>query len=103
MGVRKRYTSRKYAKYNEKETVSKFVFYGTEMHYVVLKGLIYLRVALITINPQTNQYGWSKNPKAILNKMASKLIGIVLDEKSDNPDVMEKMQIYGVIYLRRLH
>ena len=92
--VGKRYTSRKYAKYNEKDIVSKSLFNETEMHYIVPKGLIYPIVgafrALVTINPKTNKYEWSKDPKLVLNKIASRLIGIVLDEKSDNPDVIGK-------------
>lgn len=92
--VGKRYASRKYAKYDEKEIVSYSVFNRTEMHYMVPKGLIYPIVgafrALININSNNNKYEWSKDPKRILDKMAPKLIGIVLDEKSDNPDVIGK-------------
>lgn len=90
----KRYTARKYSRYNEKEIVSKSVFEEREMHYIVPKGMIYPIVgafrALVKINPQTNKYEWAKNIDLILEKMASKLVGIVLDEKAENPDVIGK-------------
>lgn len=90
----KRYTNRKYSKYNEKEIVAKSVFDEKEMHYIVPKGMIYPIVgafrALIKINPQTNKYEWAKNIDLMIEKMSSRLVGIVLDEKSDNPDVIGK-------------
>jgi len=90
----KRYTSRKYSKYNEKEIVTKSVFDEKEMYYIVPKGMIYPIVgafrALIKINPQTNKYEWAKNIDLMIEKMSSRLVGIVLDEKSDNPDVIGK-------------
>lgn len=90
----KRYTSRKYAKYDENEIVSKSVFEEKEMHYIVPKGMIYPIVgafrALIKINPQTNKYEWTKDIDLMLEKMSSRLVGIVLDEKSDNSDVIGK-------------
>lgn len=94
MKAGKRYTSRKYSKYNEKEIVSKSSFEEKPMHYIVPKGMIYPIVgafrALIKIDPNTNQYSWEKNIDLMLDKMASKLVGIVLDEKTDNPDVIGK-------------
>lgn len=90
----KRYTSRKYSKFNEKEIVSKSVFGEKKMHYIVPKGMIYPVVgafrALVKINPETNKYEWVKSIDLMLEKMSSRLIGIVLDEKSDNPDVIGK-------------
>lgn len=90
----KRYTSRKYAKYNDKEVVSKSSFEEKAMHYIVPKGMIYPIVgafrALVKIDPVTNEYIWAKNIDLMLDKMASKLVGIVLDEKADNPDVIGK-------------
>lgn len=90
----KRYASRKYAKYDEKEIVSKSLFGEEDMHYVVPKGMVYPIVgsfrALVKINPETNAYEWNKDPKTILSKMASKLVGIVLDEKTDNPELIGK-------------
>lgn len=90
----KRYTSRKYAKHNDEEIVSKSLFGEKDMHYVVPKGMIYPIVgsfrALIKINPETNEYEWNKDPKFILDKMAAKLVGIVLDEKADNPELIGK-------------
>lgn len=89
----KRYTSRKYSKYSEKDIVSKSAFYEQEMHYMVPKGMIYPIVgafrALIEID-ENNKYKWRKPPELMLDKMASKLVGIVLDEKTDNPDVIGK-------------
>jgi len=90
----KRYIGRKYAKYNDEEIVSKSLFGQEELHYDVPKGMIYPIVgsfrALIKINPETNQYEWNKNPKVILEKMAAKLVGIVLDEKTENPELIGK-------------
>lgn len=90
----KRYTSRKYSKYNEKEVVAKSSFEEKSMHYIVPKGMIYPIVgafrALVKIDPNTNEYDWAKKVDLILDKMASKLVGIVLDEKTDNPDVIGK-------------
>lgn len=90
----KRYIGRKYSKYNEKEIVSKSAFDEKEMHYIVPKGLIYPIVgafrALVKINPRTNKYEWAKNVDLMLKKISSKLVGIVLEEKSDNPDVIGK-------------
>ena len=92
--IGKRYTSRKYSKYNEKEIVAKSLFDEKEMHYIVPKGMIYPIVgafrALVKIDPQTHKYRWAKDIDFILNKMASRLVGIVLDEKSDNPEVIGK-------------
>lgn len=90
----KRYTSRKYSKYNEKEIVCKSVFDEKQMHYIVPKGMIYPIVgafrALIKIDAKTHKYKWAKNIELVLDKMSSRLVGIVLDEKSDNPDVIGK-------------
>lgn len=90
----KRYTSRKYSKYNDKVIVSKSLFDEKEMHYIVPKGMIYPIVgafrALIKIDPKTHKYKWAKNIDLMLDKMSSRLVGIVLDEKSDNPDVIGK-------------
>lgn len=90
----KRYTSRKYSKYNENEIVSKSVFEEKEMHYMVPKGMIYPIVgafrALVKINPKTHKYEWAKNLDLMLEKISSRLVGIVLDEKTDNPDVIGK-------------
>jgi hypothetical protein len=90
----KRYTSRKYSKYNEREIVSRSSFEEKPMHYIVPKGMIYPIVgafrALIKIDPETNEYSWTKNIDLMLDKMSSKLVGIVLDEKTDNPDVIGK-------------
>lgn len=90
----KRYIGRKYAKYNDQEIVSKSLFGQEELHYDVPKGMIYPIVgsfrALIKINPETNKYEWNKDPKIILEKMAAKLVGIVLDEKTENPELIGK-------------
>ncbi len=90
----KRYTSRKYSKYDDKNIVSKSKFYEKDMHYVVPKGMIYPIVgafrSLITIDPETNNYKWIKDIDFMLEKMASKLVGIVLDENAENTDVLGK-------------
>ncbi|MPN58654.1 hypothetical protein SDC9_206364 [bioreactor metagenome] len=46
--------------------------------------------ALITIDEETNKYAWIKDPLVVWDKIGGKLATIILDEKSDNPDVLAK-------------
>ncbi len=92
--VGKRYTSRKYAKYNDEEWVCSSSYFEKKLHFVVPKGLIYPIVgayrSLVIIDPKTHKYKWTKNIDEMLANTASKLVGIVLDEKTDNPEVVGK-------------
>ena len=64
------------------------------MDYIVPRGLIYPIVgafrALIGIDEETSKYYWVKDPKVVLDKLGSRLIGIVLDEKTDSPEYIGK-------------
>ena len=46
--------------------------------------------SLVIIDPKTHKYKWTKNIDEMLANTASKLVGIVLDEKTDNPEVVGK-------------
>jgi len=69
------------------------LFYQTEMDYVVPRGMIYPVVAafrsLIKVD-DLGKYSWQADPFLIADKLASKLVGIILDEKNDNPDAIGK-------------
>ena len=96
-----------------KDIKSCSLFYETEMDYVVPRGMIYPVVAafraLVRVDEKTGIYSWQANPLLLADKMASKLVAIVLDEKNDNPDAIGKnsnlwsnlfKEIYIVGYLQ---
>lgn len=66
----------------------------TEMDYIVPRGMLYPVVgafrALVMIDENTKKYKWKVDPSLMADKIASKLVGIVLDEKNDNPDAIGK-------------
>ncbi len=70
------------------------LFYRTEMDYVVPRGMIYPVVAsfraLVKVDELTGEYSWIINPLELADKIVSKLVGIILDEKNDNPDAIGK-------------
>lgn len=90
----RRYTSRDYARYDKTKVQSITLVSQKEMHYVVPRGLIYPIVgafrALIDVKPENGVYRWKKDPKKIIEKLGSKLVGIVLDEKTDSPEYIGK-------------
>ena len=45
---------------------------------------------MITIDAETKKYSWIKDPLVVWDKIGGKLATIILDEKSDNPDVLAK-------------
>lgn len=91
--VGKRYGTRKYSRYDSGNTVGQSYFGQKDLQYIVPKGLLYPLVgsfrALIQINSD-GQYYWKKNPLNVWNAIGQKLVSIVLDEKTENPDVIAK-------------
>ena len=90
----KKYLNRNYAKHNKDMTQSITLVSQKPMDYVVPRGLIYPIVgafrALVHINEDTGEYYWIKHPQIALEKLGSRLIGIVLDEKADSPEYIGK-------------
>jgi hypothetical protein len=90
----KRYGTRKYSKFDNNNVVGKALFSEEDLRYIVPKGIIYPVVgsfrALITIDPVTNEYSWKKSPLEAWNTLGTKLVSTVLDEKTDNPEVLGK-------------
>ena len=93
-GAGKKYLSRNYAKYQKDTKPFVSLVSQQPMNYIVPRGLIYPIVgafrALIHINPETKQYEWLKDPMKVLEKLGSRLVGIVLDEKTDSPEYIGK-------------
>lgn len=90
----KRYGTRKYSKFNDNNIVDKALFSQEGLQYYVPKGLLYPVVgafrALITVDETTKEYCWIKDPLEVWNKIGGKLATIILDERSDNPDILAK-------------
>lgn len=91
--TRHRYGSKKYSKYTG-AVVGKTMFSETAIRYLVPKGIIYPIVgafrALIQIDEVTGEYSWKRNVFEAWELMGPKLVGIVLDEKEDNPEYLGK-------------
>jgi len=92
--AKKKYGSKKYAKYDNGEVVGKALLSQKELKYLVPKGIIYPVVAafraLICIDPTTNYYCWKADPIKVWEKLGPKLAAIVLEEKEDNPEYLGK-------------
>jgi hypothetical protein len=90
----KRYGTRKYSKFDDNKIVDNALFSEVGLEYVVPKGLLYPVVgafrALITVDQGTGKYSWVKDLVLVWEKIGGKLATIILDEKSDNPDVLAK-------------
>lgn len=90
----KRYGTRKYAKFDNNNTVGKSFFEENDLKYIVPKGLMYPLVgafrALVQIESKEGTYYWKKNPLDVWNAIGTKLVTILLDEKTENPDVLAK-------------
>lgn len=88
----KRYLTKEYARYEKVKVMT--LISQQEMNYIVPRGIIYPIVgafrALIKINPETQNYEWKKDPQKVLDKLGSRLVGIVLDEKTDSPEYIGK-------------
>lgn len=89
----KRFGTRKYTKYDTGNIVAKSFLEGQDLQYYIPKGLMYPVVgsfrALILINNDGTYY-WKKSPLEVWDKIGAKLVTIVLDEKTENPDVIAK-------------
>ena len=92
--AKKKYGSKKYAKYDGGKTVGYALFSQKELRYLVPKGIVYPVVgsfrALVTVDPATKRYGWKVDPVAIWDILGPKLAAIVLEEKEDNPEYLGK-------------
>lgn len=88
----KRYGTRKYSKFNGGNPVGKSYFGQKDIYYVVPKGIMYPLVgsfrALVKLD--NGKYMWKKNPLDVWNEIGQKLVTIVLDERSENPDALAK-------------
>lgn len=92
--VGKKYLSRSYAKYVKDSKPYKSLISQKPMNYIVPRGLIYPMVgafrALIHVDGETGKYQWLKKPQEVLQKLGGRLVGIVLDEKTDSPEYIGK-------------
>ena len=90
----KRYGARKYSKYHNGDIVGKSFFGEKDLSYVVPKGIMYPIVgafrALVLIDESTGEYYWRKNPIDVWNIIGAKLATILLDERTENQDVLAK-------------
>ena len=89
----KRYGTRKYSKFDNGKIVDNAHFSGKDLQYSIPKGIMYPIVgsfrALVKVN-EDGSYSWVKNPYEVWNALGGKLTTIVLDEKTENPDVLGK-------------
>ncbi len=89
----KRFGTRKYTKHDGGKTVGKSFFMQQDLQYYIPKGLMYPLVGAFRALVQQNKdytYYWKKNPIDVWNVLGAKLVTIILDEKTDNPDVLAK-------------
>lgn len=92
--AKKKYGSKKYSKYDDKNIVGLSLFGRKELQYLVPKGILYPVVgafrALVVVDPGTGMYNWKVNPFNTWNELGPKLTSIVLEEKEDNPEYLGK-------------
>ena len=90
----KRYGTRKYSKFHNGDVVGESFFDEKDLSYIVPKGIMYPLVgafrALILIDAESGEYYWKKNPLDVWKVIGTKLVTILLDEKTENPDVLAK-------------
>lgn len=90
----KRYGTRKYSKFDDGNIVGKTLFEEQDLKYIVPRGLLYPLVgafrALVIVDDKTNLYSWKKEPLDVWKAIGSKLVTIILDERTENPDVLAK-------------
>ena len=90
----KRYGTRKYSKFHNGDVVGKSFFEEKDLSYIVPKGIMYPIVgafrALILTDEESGEYYWEKNPLEVWQAIGPKLVTILLDEKTENPDVLAK-------------
>jgi hypothetical protein len=89
----KRYGTRKYSRFNNNEIVDYAQFSGGALQYSIPKGILYPLIgsfrALVKVN-NDDTYSWVKDPLDVWNVLGSKLSSIILDEKTENTDVLGK-------------
>lgn len=89
----RRFGTRKYTKHDGDKVVGKSFLLQQDLLYYIPKGLMYPVVGAFRALVQRNSdgtYYWKKNPIDVWNVLGPKLVTIVLDEKSENPDVIAK-------------
>lgn len=91
--TRHRYGAKKYAKYTG-EVIGTTMLNETDIRYLVPKGILYPIVgsfrALVQTDTVTGAYSWVRDPFEAWDTIGPKLVGIVLDEKEDNPEYLGK-------------
>lgn len=91
--TRHRYGSKKYSKYTG-EVIGTTMLSEADIRYLVPKGILYPIVgafrALVQTDAVTGEYSWTRDPFEAWDSMGPKLVGIVLDEKEDNPEYLGK-------------
>lgn len=91
--INKRYGARKYSRYDDGKIIGKSTFYQTNLKYFIPKGIMYPLVgafrSLIEFDKNGN-YKWHKNPLTVWENIGARLVGIILDEKTENPDSIAK-------------
>jgi hypothetical protein len=90
----KRYGTRKYSKYDGGKIIDeRSVFDRDQLRYYVPKGLVYPLVgafrSLVEIDDSGN-YSWKRNPKTVWDDIGARLVNIILEEKTESPDVLAK-------------
>ncbi len=89
----RRFGTRKYTKYDGGNVVAKSFLQQQDLQYYIPKGLMYPTVgafrALVQINSDGTYY-WKKNPLDVWETIGTKLVSIILDEKTENPDAIAK-------------
>lgn len=89
----KRFGTRKYTKFDGGKVVGKSFLMQQDLQYYIPKGLMYPVVGAFRALIQRNSdgtYYWKKNPIEVWDAIGAKLVTIVLDEKTENPDVIAK-------------
>ncbi|TCL58440.1 AIPR protein [Kineothrix alysoides] len=89
----KRYGTRKYSRFEDNNIVGKSFLGEKDLKYIIPKGLMYPIVgafrALVKINDDGTYY-WQCDPIRVWNEIGSKLVTTILDEKTENPDILAK-------------
>lgn len=87
-----RYGTRKYSKYADNEIIGKTAFYENDIRYVIPRGLMFPLVGAFRslVKKENNNYSWIESPLNVWENIGPNLASIILDEKTENPDVIAK-------------
>jgi len=87
-----RYGTRKYSKYDENKIIGKTTFYENDIRYIIPRGLMFPLVGAFRalVKKEKGCYSWIENPLSVWENIAPNLASIILDEKTENPDVIAK-------------